>query len=287
VVLFLGVFPASVLALKSFTKKAEATERQRIYRQWMYILLWTVILLFSLVKTKLLHYSSLAYFPITFLAAWVWDKWIDRKLEIGGWQVTLIFLVALIHAAAAIIFPLITEHYDWLLERDFSFMNDYTREAIQRNVHWSGYEWLIGTFLILGVIVSSIQILRRNLNGLLVLHLVVLLFSTASIYTFTDRVEGYTQRAAIKFFQGLRGQDVYVKTLGYKSFAHLFYFDKQPTDEDDSLERLMGNDLEKDAYFVMKADKKEQYLQRYPSLEVLKEQDGYVFTVKRAGFKQE
>lgn len=287
VVLLLGVFPASVLALKSFTKKTETTERQRIYRQWMYLLLWTVILLFSLAKTKLLHYSSLAYFPVTFLAAWVWDKWIDRKLEIGGWQVALILMIALIYSAAAILFPLVTDHYDWLLSREFTFLDQFTREAIQRNVHWSGYEWLIGLFLMVGVVVASIRILRRNLNGVLILHLVVLLFSTASIYTFTERIEGYSQRSAIKFFQGLKGQDVHVKTLGYKSFAHLFYFDKPPTDEDESVERLMRDDLSKDAYFVMKSDKKVQYLQRYPSLEILYEKDGYVFTLKRAGLKEE
>jgi len=251
------------------------------------MVLWVVIILFSLVRTKILHYSSLAYFPVTFLAAWVWDKWIDRKLEIGSWQVILIMLVALIHASAAIIFPLITKHYDWLLARNFSFLGPFAREAIQRDVHWSGYEWLIGLFLILGVIAASIQILRRNLNGLLVLHLVVLLFSTACIYTFTDRIEEYTQRSAIKFYQGLKGQDVYVKALGYKSFAHLFYFDKQPTREDDSLEKLMNEDLNRDAYFVMRVDKKEQFLERYPELEVLQEKDGYVFTVKRARMKED
>jgi len=287
VVLLLGVFPASVLALKSFTKKAEATERQRIFRQWMYLLLWTVILLFSLAKTKLLHYSSLAYFPVTFLAAWVWDKWIDRKLEIGGWQVGLILLIALIYSAAAILFPLVTDHYEWLLARNYSFLDEFTREAIQRDVHWSGYEWLIGLFMMLGVIVASIRILRRNLNGVFILHVVVLLFSTASIYTFTERIEGYSQRSAIKFYLGLKGQDVYVKALGYKSFAHLFYFDKPLSEEDESVERLMRDDLSKDAYFVMKSDKKEQYLQRYPSLEILYEKDGYVFTLKRAGLRDE
>jgi len=286
VVLFLGVFPASVLALKSFTKKAEETELRRIYRYWMYMLFWVVILLFSLVKTKLLHYSSLAYFPVTFLAAWVWEKWIGRKLEIGGWQVALIIMVALMYAAAAILFPLLTEHDDWLLTKNFAFLRPFTREAIQRDVHWSGYEWMIGAFLLLGVLVSSIQILRRNVSGMVVLHLTILLFSTATIYTFTERVEGYTQRAAIKFYQGLRGQDVYVNTLGFKSFAHLFYVDKQPAGEDDSRERLLSEPLDKDAYFVMRIDKKQQYLERYPALEVLQEKDGYVFTVKRAGMEE-
>ena len=51
-----------------------------------------VIVIYSIARTKLLNYSSLAYFPLTFLAAWVWDKWVDRKTEIGTWQVILILI---------------------------------------------------------------------------------------------------------------------------------------------------------------------------------------------------
>jgi hypothetical protein len=272
VVLLLGVFPAS-----------EDTELQRLFRQWMYIVFWVVIVLFSIVQTKLLHYSSLAYFPLTFLAAWVWEKWIDRKIEIGTWQVILIFLISLFHAALAILFPLLTDHYNWLLEKDFSFLDPFVRAALQRDVHWSGYEWIIGVFLILGVIAACVQILRRNWSGMLILHLVILLYVTVALYTYTPRVEGYMQRAAVKFYKGLRGQDVYVNTLGFKSYAHLFYFDKQPGDTDDSIEKLMNEQLDKDAYFVMRLDKKERYLERYPELEILHEKDGYVFAVKRAG----
>lgn len=283
VVLLVGVFPASVIAMKSITKKGEDRELQRLFRQWMYILLLVVLILFSIVNTKLLHYSSLAYFPLTFLAAWVWDKWLDRKIEIGGWQVTLIFLIALFLSGLAIGFPLLTDHYDWLLSKNFSFMDPFVREAVQRNVHWSGYEWLVGLFLILGVVVASVQILRRDWSGMLILHLVVLLFVFFSISLFSGRIEGYTQRVAIKFYKSLRGQDVYVNTLGFKSYSHLFYFDKQPSDEDDSIEQLMNNQLDRDAFFVMQLNKKELFLERYPELEVLREKDGYVFAVKRAG----
>jgi hypothetical protein len=87
---------------------------------------------------------------------------------------------------------------------------------------------------------------------------------------------------AIKFYKSLRGQDVYVNTLGFKSYAHLFYFDKQPGEEDDSIERLMTDQLDHDAFFVIKLNKKAYYLERYPDLEVLLEKDGYVFTVRRA-----
>jgi len=283
VVLLVGVFPASVIAMKSITKKAEDNELQSLFRQWMYILLLVVLILFSIVNTKLLHYSSLAYFPLTFLAAWVWDKWLDRKIEIGAWHVVLIFLIALFLSGLAIGFALLTDHYDWLLSKNFSFIDPFIREAVQRNVHWSGYEWLVGLFLILGVIIASIQILRRDWSGMLILHLVVLLFVFFSVSLFSGRIEGYSQRVAVKFYKSLRGQDVYVNTLGFKSYSHLFYFDKQPSDEDDSIERLMNEPLDRDAFFVMQVNKKEMFLERYPELEVLREKDGYVFAVRRAG----
>lgn len=283
VVLLLGVFPASVIAMRSITRKAEDTELQSLFRQWMYILLLVVLILFSIVNTKLLHYSSLAYFPLTFLAAWVWDKWLDRKIEIDRWQIVLIFLIALLLSAAAILFPLLTDHYDWLLSRDFAFIDPFFREAIKRNVHWSGYEWLAGLFLFIGVVAALVQILRRDWTGMLILHLVVLLFVFVSISMFSGRIESYNQRVAIKFYKSLRGQDVYVNTLGFKSYSHLFYFDKQPSEEDDSIERLMSGELDRDAYFVMKLNRKEEYLERYPELEILQEKNGWVITVRRAG----
>lgn len=282
VVLLLGVFPASVIALKSITKKSESTELQRLFRHWMYLLLGVVIVLFSLVHTKLLHYSSLAYFPLTFLAAWVWDKWIDRKTEIGGWQVGFIYLIALFFSALAFFFPLLTDHYEWLLSRDFKFLGAFTREALQRDVHWSGYEMFVGVFLLIGVSISVIQILRRDRRGMLILHLVILIYVFVTLSVFTGRIEGYSQRVAIKFYQSLKGQDVHVNTLGYESYAHLFYFEKAPPEADDSLEHLMYGELKKDAYFLIKANRRDVYLNRYPELEVIREKDGYVFTVRRA-----
>ena len=38
----------------------------------------------------------------------------------------------------------------------------------------------------------------------------------------------------------------------------------------------------KDAYFVIKVNKSDVYLERYPELEVVMEKDGYVFAVRRA-----
>jgi 4-amino-4-deoxy-L-arabinose transferase-like glycosyltransferase len=284
VVVFFGVFPASVLFLKSFTKKSENTELQKLFRLWMMIMFWVVLILFSIVKTKILHYSSLTYFPMTFLAAWVWEKWIDRKLEISRFQVILILFMALFYGAITAILPIAANNTTWLIQREYGFMDQFALAALNAKVHWSGFEFLIGLVLIVGVSIASIQILKRNQKGMLLLHILSVVFVTFTIYIFTSRIEGYSQRASIKFFEGLKGKDVYVNTLGFKSYAHLFYFEKMPLDnpEADNLDWLMGDELDKDAYFAIKIHKRDAYLERYPDLEILYEENGFVFTVRRA-----
>src|SRR4029453_3440170 len=69
VVLLLGCFPASFFAVQEMLTPAAGDERQRDFRRWMLILFWVVLVVFSLVQTKVVHYSSLCYFPLTYLAA--------------------------------------------------------------------------------------------------------------------------------------------------------------------------------------------------------------------------
>ncbi len=284
VVILLGVFPASVIAIRSFIKREETSELQKLYRQWMYILFWVVLILFSIVKTKILHYSSLTYFPLTFLSAWVWMKWNEVKLEIPKWQVILLLMVAGILSAFTIALPLAATHPDWLLTQNVIELDLFTKSALGAQVEWSGREWLVGAFFFIGVVIAALQLLRRKPVGMWILHLVTLLFVSTSIYLFTSRIEGYSQRAAIEFYKELRGKNVYVETLGFKSYAHLFYFDKQPPEPGVVIgsDSLLKNPVERDAYFVMKVDKKAQYLEWFTELEVIREKNGYVLTVKRA-----
>jgi 4-amino-4-deoxy-L-arabinose transferase-like glycosyltransferase len=69
VVLALGCFPASVFAVSALGRRTADSATLRDFRLWMILLLIIVVVIFSLVQTKIVHYSSLAYFPISFLAA--------------------------------------------------------------------------------------------------------------------------------------------------------------------------------------------------------------------------
>ncbi|HNG90068.1 MAG TPA: phospholipid carrier-dependent glycosyltransferase, partial [Saprospiraceae bacterium] len=80
VVLLLGCFPVSVFALPNLwgdrTTEEELMEADTLasckrsdFGTWMQLLFWVVLVLFSVVRTKIVHYSSLAYFPLTYLGA--------------------------------------------------------------------------------------------------------------------------------------------------------------------------------------------------------------------------
>jgi 4-amino-4-deoxy-L-arabinose transferase-like glycosyltransferase len=91
VVLFIGVFPASIYAFLYF-KRFPKDERLVFFefKTWMVILLWTVLILFTIVKTKIIHYSSLAYFPLTFIAAFYIYKLLEQKESLPKWIKTML-----------------------------------------------------------------------------------------------------------------------------------------------------------------------------------------------------
>ncbi|MFN3940330.1 MAG: ArnT family glycosyltransferase, partial [Chitinophagales bacterium] len=71
VVVFFGCFPASLFLFKGLFRQPHMYAYQKDFKKWMLIMLWTVLLLFSLVNTKIIHYSSMTYFPLTYIAALV------------------------------------------------------------------------------------------------------------------------------------------------------------------------------------------------------------------------
>ena len=108
-----------------------------------------------------------------------------------------------------------------------------------------------------------------------------------AMYAFVQRIEAYSQRAAITYFESFRGKDVYIAPVGYRSYAYLFYADKQPYKNDSYFvheqineEWLLKGDIDKPAYFISK-------IQDAPRLDTQKnlvrtgQKNGFVF-FKRA-----
>ena len=179
VVLFITVFPTSILALKSFRRENTEDLFYKLMKKWMVILFWVVLILFTIVKTKIVHYSSLAYFPLTFLAAnfiyrvhqkeMLWDKWIS----------ILLIFVSVIMAVPVILLQFIEKYKNKIIAKNW-IHDVFTVENLKADVHWSGFEFLTGLLFFISVIFILIFIKKEK-----VLIRAVLLWATTILFTFS------------------------------------------------------------------------------------------------------
>lgn len=238
-VVFLGCFPLSVFALPAFFKRYE--REQFDARTWMLILFWVVMILFTIVKTKIAHYSSMAYLPLSFMAALYLSNSSFRIPYVRKYANWLFLFIGVVFSLVLIALPLLAHQFkDALLAQ----MKDPFAEASLMNpaIEWAGWEFLIGVFYLLMVLVSAWFFFQKfMIRGLITISLSTGLCLMLYLNAVIPKIEGYTQRPAIEFFKELQGEDVYVTTLGYKSYAHYFYARIQPPLPNDGLTQFKAD----------------------------------------------
>ncbi|PIO47147.1 MAG: hypothetical protein CMR00_11930 [[Chlorobium] sp. 445] len=277
VVLLFGVFPASFIALGALRRSSSFadSEVQSAFALLMAIVFGVVLTIFSISTTKIAHYSSLCYFPITFFAA----REIHRiLLGAASWGKLARLACAGFGALVALLltlFPLALIY----VERILPFVKDeLIRAVLQSPVEWRSYEWLIGAFYFLFVVLSTVLLWQKKFE----LGFGMLFFSTGlTLHLFTlfiaPKVEAYIQAEPIAFYKSLQDEDCYIVT-GYKSYAPYFYARFRPQQCPSNLDHewLATGPITKPAYFVAKLDGAAWY-EQFPELKVIKRSGGYVF----------
>jgi 4-amino-4-deoxy-L-arabinose transferase-like glycosyltransferase len=276
VVILIGCFPASLFAIPAFFKNQYTSKTDKDFKVWMQILFWVVTILFTFVQSRIIHYSSLAWFPVTFLAAYTFYKWMSNDMKYRKYVNVLLILVGGLLALALLLVSVAAVN----LQKIAPYVKDkFARANMEADVHWNGWESIVGILLILAIIMGIYHLNRRKyLSAALSFFggtaLVVFLASAIIV----PKVEGYSQAAAIEFFEKRQGEDCYVQVLGYKSYAHLFYTKKQKPANLNSYDQdwLLTGAIDKPVYFVTKIDRYEKF-QQYTELKELYRKNGFVF----------
>jgi hypothetical protein len=145
---------------------------------------------------------------------------------------------------------------------------------------WNGYEITAGLILLSGLVIFSLLWIKAKPDSAIAsLTMAVPLFMFAAMLLIVPRVEQYSQAAAIEFFQSVKEEDAYLETVGFKSYAHLFYgqgknhVHQQARDE----QWLLTGNIDKNAYFAVKINRMEEMMRKYPDLEFLYEKNGFAF----------
>ena len=275
-VLLFGCFPASFFALRGLGRRVSRDPVKDHYTDWMVVLFWVVLILFSLVKTKTVLYSSLTYFPITYLAAWHIHGVIHRRL-VWGWKLNLaVGAFGLLCALAIALFPpalMFEEAIAPLIQDKFALA------CLERPVPWSGLEILVG----LGygmALAAGVWAMGRGgfARGTTVVLAASALCVQLFMIVFAPKMEHYIQRGPIEFYKSFAGRDdAYMRPL-FKSYAYLFYSRAGPPmpPESRNKEWLLTGPIDKPAYFVSKSTRRRKYLRKY-NLEELRTEYGFSY----------
>ena len=284
VVNLFGIFPASIIALPAFFKIRLQKPHEKAFQYWMLILTWVVLILFTIVRSKIVHYSSLVYFPVTFLAAVttyevmkgraIWRNWVTTTIAVIGGFLGII-LCAL---------PFVGKNIKEIAER---FEDPTAKESMLADVEWHTYEGLIGLILICGIFFSVHYIRKRNSLpqgwdlsvGVIILFLTTALTVNIVAVHVTPKILAYSQGANVEFFESLEGEEVYVHVLGYKSYIQYFYprIQQEQAEPSGNAEWLLYGDIDKPAYFSVKKKNINDWILNSPGIETLYEKNGFVF----------
>ena len=293
VVLFFGCFPVSLFAVRAMYRPAPDEPQVLHFRTWMLVLFWVVLILFSLVKSKIVHYSSLCYFPLTFLGALTVYNIITEKIKLPAYIKVGTVITGLIIALVPAVLPFLAQRPQIL--RSLLSKDPFAVANTEAQVHWTGFEWLVGPFLAVAVLLALYFWNREKWErGFAFLFGGTACTVVLILWAFIGRIELFSQGAAVSFLESLADKDCYVLTIGYRSYAQYFYARLQPENKpqfyyrdnkdrgpDEWRDFLLTQPQKKDVYVITKITETHE-AEKFPLLQRVGAANGFVFYYKKA-----
>lgn len=284
VVVLLGCFPLSVFAIRYlWLQKADygrsADQGTEAFRIWMVLLFWVVMIVFTIVRTKIVHYSSMAWYPVSFLGTYHLYQYVTYRISWNRWTTVGLLIIGSLLGVALTVLPIIGMNAQALIP----YIKDpFAVANLQATVYWAGWEWLIGGIWLVVMLVCIRQLQQLRYQAAVALFLSTALCLWFYLASVVPNIEEIVQGTVIRFYQSKQGQDVYVEPIGYKSYAQLFYFRKHPPvnykTNDESY--LLNGPVDKPTFLVTRLDRANDY-RNHPNLILIKEENGFVFFRRR------
>jgi len=276
-ILLFGCFPASIFAIFSFIKRNEAAAPGQVYDRFMIILFWVVLVLFSIVKTKTVLYSSLAWFPVTYLGALYLWKVIEGGRTFNRPLMISLLISAFLVCLAITLFPVLVIHKALILP----FIRDrFAVASLEQPVRWSGHEFLLGIGYGGAMAVSLfLYVKKRPLAGAVGVFGSSALCLFLFMFIFAPKIEQYSHGGPIAFYKAHAGENVYIRSL-FKSYIDLYYSRKKPTGNNPlshDKEWLLRGPIDKPAYFVARVTQAASYEDSALHLVKLASEYGFVY----------
>jgi hypothetical protein len=226
---------------------------------------------------------------------YLWKKWI----MISGIIISFLFGILLILASTI-------ENYKEIILQSNIIKDSFALQNLKSQVKWQGWEWLIGLIYLTFTHYTLGRIHRLSKLKLLpLLFIINLITAFFSMCIVVPKVEKYSQAAAIEFYQFLKNKNIYLETVGFKSYAYLFYSERKPSHHskammDYAIQKNTGDNhtlsfnfnhisanwmltekIDRNAFFILKcSDDLNSFKEKYGTKEIYRK-NGFVFFVRK------
>lgn len=272
-VLLLGGFPASLLAIPAMISPPQQ-HAARTFHLGMLLLLLVTLIIFSIVKTKIIHYSSLCYLPLTFFAAYSVENASVKARSMLRWPV---LGMAFAWGILFITIPLVGANLSSLLP----YVSDlFVFASLSTTVHWPLWLCLPGLIYLLVLFLIATIWEKHFAAGVFFLCMANALLIFFTLWLFVPRIERYLQGPLIDFYKSMQDKNVWVETWGFKSYAHYFYTRRYPGQYPDEKNAILTGKTDKPVYVAVKVTKSSEFERHYPLFKKKILAGGYVIYEK-------
>ena len=277
VVLLIGCFPMSIFALGGFFIKQEK-DSQQDFQRIMLLLFSLVLLLFSLVNTKIIHYSSLCYFPLSFFAANYLNGQYNRNSKEYAIQKIALPLIGSLLLIVFFTLPYLGNHIEILREATW-IDDDFAKANFNAENSWGLIDYVLPLIFAGGL---ALYFIIKSFSRHLYLMASMLVSFLIILTAFVPKIEAYTQRAAIEFYASKANENCYVTPVHYKSYAHLFYTNKQQQQnpKHSNVNWLIDGETDKPVYCVLKNTESSKFQEKNTHFKLLYKKNGFAFFEK-------
>ena len=241
VVLLVGCFPLVILAWNAMFKRIDVSGDTTLIR-FMKVLFWVVLIVFSLVTTKIVHYSSMCYIPLASLGG----IWVSNYASITKLQRVLFVVVSFVWVLLFGLFGLLylaPEFVQSFIQQNIA--DPFVLEQFQTVGEWSAVPIIIA----LGLIYLVGQLLFRYHKAAVASLLVFnAFFITLFLVSTLPQLEHSLQGKWIDHLKTYQGEDMRHYTYGFKSFAHLYYTQVEESEELAPIQQIILKEMDKESY---------------------------------------
>ncbi|PCJ67210.1 MAG: glycosyl transferase [Bacteroidetes bacterium] len=251
VVLLIGCFPLFILAFESMMSKKSVEGDSTAYR-WMKVLFWVVLIIFSLVTTKIVHYSSMCYIPL----AVVGGVWLSRftimstptRITFGIISSVWVLVLFLCGLFAFIDLPAILKPY---------IKDAFVVAQLDSDVTWSFIPMALAFLLLVGCIKLLIGPTKKSIASFLITNTLVI---TLLMVSFVPQIEHTVQGKWIQQLESYQGIKMAHFTVGFKSYAHIYYTHHENLKSVQKIKkRLLAEESMTESIFSLNQEEKKEF----------------------------